>query len=168
MLPYLCYITLIPYSNIFDNVFLQSFCRILLATIFSVEFDTNIIRQHFSTTFFYRIRQYSTQFDTILHYSTEFSVEIYRSGIRQHFQTNFIRQHFQTEGHKAHDKTFLNFFSHKVNIFKKVAYNISRRATWQGIKHMIKTFKNFLQKRGNFLRVSNIIQYKALKLRHTN
>ena len=78
--------------------FLQSFCRILLATIFSVEFDINIIRHHYSTSFFDNIiRHISTIFDIIRHVSTGFSVELCRSGIRQHFQTNFIRQHFQTE-----------------------------------------------------------------------
>ena len=87
--------------------FLQSFYRILLATIFSVEFDTNIIRQHFSTSFFANIfRQDSTLFDTIRQYFLSKFVEaefdnIFRQTLfdnifRQNRSTTFLDKHYST------------------------------------------------------------------------
>ena len=86
--------------------FLQSFCRILLATIFSVEFDTNIFRHHFSPTFFDRIRHCSTLFDTIRQYFLSKFVEAEFDNIfRQTLFDNIFRQNRSTTFLDKHKTT---------------------------------------------------------------
>ena len=86
MLPYLCYITLIPYSNIFDNVF----STIFLSNIVSDNIFCRIRHKHYSTTFFDIIfrQHFSTGFDNIRHYSTLFDT------IRQYFLSKFVEAEF--------------------------------------------------------------------------
>ena len=80
------FISLKEVKGTLDTSFITYYIGILLATIFSVEFDINIIRHHYSTSFFDNIiRHISTIFDTIRHVSTGFSVEPCRNIIRQHF-----------------------------------------------------------------------------------